>query len=169
MPDHPGEQLTERYRSILSPYGNVLNTSRSDFVPGQGASSRRFRPFSDSTHLDDLGLFVSYLEVDQGFISTYGLELVEGRDFSKSDKYGTFMLNEAAMRHFGWTSCTNQKVEVGYRQGSRMKVSVRGDVVGVVKDFHYKSLHHEIEPLIIMTNSSDTFCNFGLIGETLLL
>ena len=152
MPD-PGEQVTERYRSILSTYPNVLNTSRSDYLPGGGVSSRRFRPFSHSTHLDDLGLFVRYIEVDQGFISTYGLELVEGRDFSKSDKYRTFILNEAAMRKFGWTSYTNQKVEVGYRQGSRMKVSVRGDVVGVVKDFHYQSLHHEIEPLIIMTGN----------------
>ena len=37
-----------------------------------------------------------------------------------------------------------------YAEGGQFKVNVQGDVVGIVKDFHYKSLHHEIEPLVIM-------------------
>ena len=147
MPD-PGEQVTERYRSILSTYPNVLNTSRSGYVPGRGAPARPFRPFSDNANTDRF--MMNYLDVDHEFISTYGLELIEGRDFIFSEKYGTFMLNEAAMRKFGWTSCANQKLEEVYpTEEGKVKVAVRGDVVGVVKDFHYKSLHHEIEPLII--------------------
>ena len=151
MPN-PGKQLTERYRSILSTYGNVLNTSRSVSVPGRKLPSNLFRPSSDSAYSD--GLIINHLQVDHGFISTYGLELIEGRDFSKdisSDKYGTFILNEAAMRKLGWTSRANQKLELIFPEGGKLKVVVQGDVVGIVKDFHYKSLHHEIEPLIIMT------------------
>ena len=151
MPN-PGKQLTERYRSILSTYGNVLNTSRSGSVPGRKLPSNLFRPSSDSTYLD--GLMMNHLQVDHGFISTYGLELIEGRDFSKdisSDKYGTFILNESAMRKLGWTSLANQKLELIFPEGDKLKVVAQGDVVGIVKDFHYKSLHHEIEPLIIMT------------------
>ncbi len=147
MPD-PGEQVTERYRSILSTYPNVLNSSRSGSVPGRGAPARPFRPFSDNTNTDRF--MMNYLDVDHEFISTYGLELIEGRDFISSEKYGTFILNEAAMRKFGWTSCANQKLEEVYpTEEGKVKVAVRGDVVGVVKDFHYKSLHHKIEPLII--------------------
>ena len=147
MPD-PGEQVTERYRSILSTYPNVLNTSRSGSVPGRGAPSRSFRPFSDNANTDRF--MMNYLDVDHEFISTYGLELIEGRDFISSEKYGTFMLNEAGMRKFGWTSCANQKLEEVYpTEEGKVKVAVRGDVVGVVKDFHYRSLHYEIEPLII--------------------
>ena len=147
MPD-PGEQVTERYRSILLTYPNVLNTSRSGSVPGRGAPARPFRPFSDNANTDRF--MMNYLDVDHEFISTYGLELIEGRDFISSEKYGTFMLNEAAMQKFGWTSCVNQKLEEVYpTEEGKVKVAVRGDVVGVVKDFHYKSLHHDIEPLII--------------------
>ena len=151
MPN-PGKQLTERYRSILSTYGNVLNTSRSVSVSGRSIPANMFRPFSNSAYQD--GLVMSHLHVDHDFLSTYGLELIEGRDFSKdisSDKYGTFILNEAAMRKLGWTSCANQKLEeVSPTEGGRLKIDAQGDVVGVVKDFHYKSLHHEIEPLVIM-------------------
>ena len=153
MPN-PGEQLTERYRSILSTYPNVLNTSRSVSVPGRKLPSNLFRPSSDSAYPD--GLMMNHLQVDHGFISTYGLELIEGRDFSKdisSDKYGTFILNESAMRKLGWTSLANQKLELIFPEGNKLKVEAQGDVVGVVKDFHYKSLHHEIEPLIIMTGN----------------
>ena len=147
MPD-PGKQLAEQYRSILSTYPNVLNTSRSGYVPGRGAPARPFRPFSDNANTDRF--MMNYLDVDHEFISTYGLELIEGRDFISGEKYGTFMLNEAAMRKFGWTSCANQKLEEVYpTEEGKVKVAVRGDVVGVVKDFHYRSLHHEIEPLII--------------------
>ena len=153
MPN-PGKQLTERYKSILSTYPNVLNTSRSASVPGRKLPSNLFRPSSDSAYSD--GLMMNHLQVDHRFISTYGLELVEGRDFSKdisSDKYGTFILNEAALRKLGWTSLANQKLELIFPEGGKLKVEAQGDVVGVVKDFHYKSLHHEIEPLIIMTGS----------------
>ena len=151
MPN-PGKQLTERYRSILSTYRNVLNTSRSVSVPGRQFPSNLFRPSSDSAYPD--GLMMNHLQVDHEFISTYGLELIEGRDFSKDiagDKYGAFILNEAALRKFGWSSDGNRKLEWVYPEGGKLKVEAQGDVVGVVKDFHYKSLHHEIEPLIIMT------------------
>ena len=151
MPD-PGKQLTERYSSILSTYPNVLNTSRSASVPGRKLPANLFRPSSDSAYSD--GLMINHLQVDHAFISTYGLKLIEGRDFSKdipSDKYGTFILNETAMQKLGWTSLANQKFEQIFSEGGKLKVAAQGDVVGVVKNFHYKSLHHEIEPLIIMT------------------
>ena len=92
--------------------------------------------------------------VDREFISTYGLELIEGRDFSKdmmNDGEGELILNEAAMRHFGWSSCVGKEVVNIWPQGDKVEVQYRGEVVGVVKDFHYQSLHHQIGPLIITT------------------
>ena len=149
----PGTQVAERYRSILSTYPNVLNTSRSGSVPGRKIPATLFRPSSNSGHLD--GLVINHLHVDREFISTYGLELIEGRDFSKdisSEKYGAFILNEAALRKFGWASYDNQRLEQVNSEGNRLKVEV-GNVVGIVKDFHYKSFHHEVEPLVIMTGN----------------
>ena len=149
---YPGMQVTERYKSRLSGYANVLSTSISSSVPGRPFGGSFFRARGDDTYQGHL--LMIKIVVDREFISTYGLELVEGRDFSKdmmNDGEGELILNEAAMRHFGWTSCAGKEVENIWPQGGEVKVEYRGEVVGVVKDFHYQSLHHQIEPLIITT------------------
>ena len=151
---YPGMQVTERYKSRLSGYANVLSTSTSSNIPGRQFPTSLFRSPVDGASQD--GFEINMIVVDREFISTYGLELVEGRGFSKdilSDKDGELILNEAAMRHFGWTSCAGKKVENIWPQGDKMEVRYRREVAGVVKDFHYQSLHHEIEPLIIMTGN----------------
>ncbi len=151
---YPGMQVTERYKSRLSGYANVLSTSTSSNIPGRQFPTSQFRSPVDGTSQD--GFQMNMIVVDREFISTYGLELIEGKDFSKdmmNDGEGELILNEAAMRHFGWTSCVDKEVENIWPEGGKMKVWYRGEVIGVVKDFHYQSLHHEIEPLIIMTGN----------------
>ncbi len=151
---YPGMQVTERYKSRLSGYANVLNTSTSSNIPGRQFPTSQFRSPVDGVSQD--GFEINMVVVDREFISTYDLKLVEGRDFSKdilSNKDGGLILNEAALRHFGWTSCAGKEVENIWPQGDKIEVRYRGEVIGVVKDFHYQSLHHEIEPLIIMTGN----------------
>ncbi len=151
---YPGMQVAERYKSRLSGYVNVLSTSTSSNIPGRQFPTSQFRSPVDGASQD--GFEMNMIVVDRKFISTYGLELIEGRDFSKdilSDKDGELILNEAAMRHFGWTSCVDKEVENIWPEGGKMEVVYRGEVAGVVKDFHYQSLHHQIEPLIIMTGN----------------
>ena len=149
---YPGMRVTERYKSQLSGYANVLSTSEVFKCAWPPVAGSFFR-----AHGDDIshGRFaMNKIVVDREFISTYGLELIEGRDFSKdmmNDGEGELILNEAAMRHFGWTSCAGKEVENIWPEGGEIKVEYRGEVVGVVKDFHYQSLHHKIEPLIITT------------------
>lgn len=141
----------EGYKNAVSAYNSVLDVSASSTVPGQMIASHFFRPVIEGGSSD--GSLFNVVFAGHGFISTFGFELSEGRAFSKefgSDRFGTFMLNQAAMRKLGWTSCENKKLAHVYPEGGQLKVNVQGDVVGVVKDFHYKSLHHEIEPLVIM-------------------
>ncbi len=145
-------QLAKRYKPTVSAYAAVLNVSASSTVPGRELAAHLFRPSLDPTHKDALLINVMY--VDHEFIQTYGIEVLEGRAFSEdigSDRNGAFILNEAAVRKFGWTSHANRKLERVYPEGDILNVEVQGDVVGVVRDFHYQSLHYEIEPLVLMT------------------
>jgi len=81
--------------------------------------------------------------VDYDFIQTFGMEIKEGRDFSRdfaTDKKEAFIVNEAAVRQFGWESPVGKKL-----------IDLEGPtghVIGVVKNFHFRSKHQKIEPLI---------------------
>jgi putative ABC transport system permease protein len=85
--------------------------------------------------------------VDENFIDTYEIAMVEGRNFSKSfpsDVQEAFIVNEAAVKEFGWKT---SKAAIGKKIGwGGMK---DGKVIGVMKDFNFASLHENIKPLVI--------------------
>jgi putative ABC transport system permease protein len=86
---------------------------------------------------------------DFDFIDTYSMNLVAGRAFSKkylTDTTGTLVLNEAAIARFGW----NHDEAIGKELTYFMQTT--GKIVGVVKDFNFRSLHNKVEPLALILN-----------------
>jgi len=98
-------------------------------------------------------LSIAAMPVDLDFTSTFGMQLVAGRDFTNSDfaiqdtsrDYAnyrtTYMLNENAAKALGWTP--QQAI------GKIISKNYPGEVKGVIKDFHFASLHQPIGPLVI--------------------
>lgn len=75
------------------------------------------------------------------FVKTMKLKLVDGRDFSKAfatDSTG-FLINEAALKVIGYKDPIGKTLKWGDREGT---------IIGVLKDFHFQSLHSTIRPLI---------------------
>jgi putative ABC transport system permease protein len=93
--------------------------------------------------------------VDHDFIRTFGMEIVEGRDFSRdfaTDRQEAFIVNEAAVKEFGWDSAVGKRlIDL---EGPK------GYVIGVVKDFHFRSKHQRIEPLILSLVPSSRYVYF---------
>jgi putative ABC transport system permease protein len=98
---------------------------------------------------------VTQLMVDYDYIKTLDLEVIAGRDFSKdmqTDKDHAFMLNETAVQQLGFG--TPQKAlgqnllwrDWNAKGSDSLK---RGQVIGVVKDFNFKSLYDKIEPAVL--------------------
>ena len=90
------------------------------------------------------GLAQPIFQVGIDFVNHFGLELVEGRSYSRdhpSDTIGGLVINEAAARQYGYAN-PSEIVGKKYKQWGR-----EGEVIGVVKDFNYISLHRNIEPL----------------------
>ncbi len=108
--------------------GNIL-----DEIYRQSGSS-----FFSEDEVDRNAVFQSPL-VGYNFIETLGIELLAGRSFSieKNDDYSKIILNESAAK------LLNLENPVGKRLGW----NDNNEVIGLVKDFHYGSLHHDIEPL----------------------
>ena len=87
--------------------------------------------------------------IDENFLKTFQLSLVSGRNISKShplDEKESFLVNESAVRTFGWKSAENALGKMINWAGEK-----QGHVIGVIKDFNYTSLHDGIKPLILHT------------------
>lgn len=96
------------------------------------------------------GVFTwSPISADVSFVETLGLQLVAGHSFDRNrgaDAEQGFLLNEAAVRDLGWTP--EEAIGKAFNFGSG-ESSERGQVIGVVKNFHTASLREEIMPISI--------------------
>ena len=92
--------------------------------------------------------------VDHNFIETMKMELVAGRDFDPqlaSDSTNSIIVNQAFVNKFGWTDQPVGKVLDLDWKGSMRNPTV----IGVVENFHYRSLRNEVEPAMLYTNPMD--------------
>ena len=96
---------------------------------------------------------VPVIAIDYGYIETMDVELVAGRDFSPghpTDMSTAFILNESAVKHFGWST---PQGAIG-KPFERMRVQGKnGTVVGVVKDFHLRSFYEQMGPVVLYLSS----------------
>jgi putative ABC transport system permease protein len=89
---------------------------------------------------------IRVLSVDHDVVSTLGLQIKEGRDFSNvgdADALHGFMLNEAAVKAFNLKDPVGKPFEYTFRDNKK------GEIIAVVKDFNFASIHNPIEPLMI--------------------
>ncbi|MEP6594459.1 MAG: ABC transporter permease [Ginsengibacter sp.] len=84
----------------------------------------------------------THSEVGYDFIKTMHLQLVQGRDFSKdfaTDSAG-YIINESALKRIGYKDPVGKPLTFWQKKGT---------IVGVLKDFHFNSLHVPINPLVL--------------------
>jgi putative ABC transport system permease protein len=92
-------------------------------------------------------IHLKILWVDEDYVKTFRMEMVEGAFFSKeraADRYG-FVLNQEAVRAMELKSPIGKRVVIN---------STEGYIIGVVKDFHFRSVHHAIEPMVFIDEPS---------------
>jgi putative ABC transport system permease protein len=87
---------------------------------------------------------------DHDFFSTMNIPIVAGRSFdpeNSSDPHTAFIVNETAVKEFGWDDPIGKRISYGYEEPEGEKWE--GTIVGVTKDFHVYSMHKKIEPLVM--------------------
>ena len=77
--------------------------------------------------------------VHYDFIETFGLELTDGQTLSRNFAKPQIVINEQAVQHMGLSEPVGSKARLWGQEVT---------IVGVVKDFHFKSLHQQIEPML---------------------
>ena len=98
---------------------------------------------------------VTATPIDEDYIKTTGLEIIAGSDLTEQDSKDVsheerkdniyhFILNESAAKDLGWSpeEAVGKKMFMGDREGF---------VRGIVRDFHFESMHNSIKPLVLFT------------------
>jgi ABC-type antimicrobial peptide transport system permease subunit len=122
---------------------NILDVTATSSLPtfiGSGTSGAWWEGKPDNLRIQ-----MQFVSVDYNYLDTFKMEMAEGRFFSKdfeSDKTESFVLNEAAIKSMGMNSPVGRQFAAIGRD--------RSTIIGVIKNFNYKSLHSEIEPLILV-------------------
>jgi putative ABC transport system permease protein len=122
--------------------GAVSQVASCSSIPGT-AFDQVFHVIQNGTAREERP--INIVAVDEDFMALLGIKIAKGRTFSKefpSDKERGFIVNEAAARQYGWKNPVGLNIENGVGYG--------GEIIGVVKDFHFTSLHSAIEPLVIV-------------------
>jgi len=133
-------------------------------------SANRFLPTRGTWHhtvwwegmTEDESLSMWFFVFDHDFIPAFEIEVVEGRNFSKefsTDLKEAYLLNEAAVK------ALDLKDPIG-KQFSAYGSDNKGTIVGIVKDFNFRSLHHTVEPCCIkMSSNSYDQLSLKLVGS----
>jgi len=144
--DAEGEKLLQLYREKLAGQSRVLGvTGNSDgFYKDTG-----WRSFGGD---DGATWQVNVMRVDPDFIKTFGMEILQGRNFSReitADVNKSVIVNETLAKDLGW------KEPVGniFSDFSTKELKAP-EVIGVVKDFNYASLHERVKPLVLLLDPS---------------
>ncbi len=131
-----------RLKTELLRHPEILQAAASSAVP---ADPNRWIGFSKRDD-DDAAIDIYTYQIDYDFFATLGIELAAGRFLSPDfpdDSAHAFVLNETAVKKFGWESAA---AAIG--QSFVWQNRKRGSVVGVIKDFHFRPLYEEIAPAV---------------------
>ncbi len=143
----------EQFANELKKNPNVISGAGSSRVPpGRLSSSLQARPEGVP---EDQYRGMQTVWTDYDFIETMGFQMASGRSFSRdfpSDSRTAFILNEAAVKDLGWTN----EHAIGKTFGSSeitdwdvgQWVNRDGQVIGVIKDFHFETLKKPIIPTV---------------------
>ncbi|MGH7456391.1 MAG: ABC transporter permease, partial [bacterium] len=153
------EAMRQKYEIIkheLLQHPRIMSVAASGNLPGGGDWGIPYEPEGFSP---DQIPPMRMLVVDQDFINTFQMELAAGRSFSKdhpTDATAAFMINEEAAKQLGWSDPLSKTIAM-----SRIQRPA-APVIGVLKDFHFRSMHEKIGPIMFFIPSPDWFTVFSV-------
>ena len=135
--------LAKAFEEAVRPYHSVLSTTRT----GHGFSSL----MRSSSNIGWKGTTLEGVEnisCDTRFLETMDIRLLEGRNFERDrDAETSVIVNETLARKLGWGAPLGETIRIRRRDMQ---------VIGVVRDFHFRSLHHAIGPAVLQLQSTSS-------------
>ncbi len=167
MRDTTFKKSLEAFRQELLNNPNIKGVAYSNGDPGYWLNIQAMRTEGDSGSLVDRA--INNYSIDYYYTDLMGMKIVEGRNYDrnmKSDVQKGFLINETAARKFGWVDSVS-RARGNYTSviGKRLQYGINldgtavrdGQIIGIVKDFHYASMRNPIDPLVLLLSDRDQY------------
>lgn len=140
----------DAFRQELLSNPKIENVAAGSHIPGWANMDQSYYTINEG---DSIPLQLNTIVIDPDYLETLGITLTMGRNFSRdiaADSTGSYIINQALAAKLGWDDPIGQTLNLGdWRDGK---------VIGVVKDFNYRSLHQEIQPLVLRLDNDAHWC-----------
>ena len=151
----------ENFRDAITQIPGIISASITSSIPSGSVfgDSYKAQPDENASSVKDIGL--NSFMVDESFIPTLNIKVVQGRNFSKefSDS-SSVILNQEAVKQIGWKDAIGKWID--YPGGD----DVRFKVIGVVRNFNIESLQATITPFALFHISSKTYNpDFNIVAK----
>lgn len=148
-------RIKNRIKSEISGFSDVEMTSMSSYTPVQQGGWIQ----ADFRDTDDLRRDVHFNITDHDFVDLYRIEVIQGRNFSAeniSEERRAILVNKALAEEYGWDNPIGQRLP-----GPNFEDH---EIIGVVENFHFESLHTSVKPLVLTINPDLIFSGIDNIG-----
>ncbi|MEO6288077.1 MAG: ABC transporter permease [Dyadobacter sp.] len=141
---------SKTFKEQLTKLSQVVNVSLAGYLPAGNSNSSTdgYLPESADNTVSPYRFSTYY--IDDNYLPTLGIKIAAGRNFSKSfaSDSAAVLVNEATVKQFGWKNAIGQRIRTIGNGSPESKRTYT--VVGVTRNFHFKSLHEHIAPLVMM-------------------
>jgi putative ABC transport system permease protein len=157
-----GDRNVLSFKNELSKLASVKSVSISDYLPVNTGKRNGNTFFNEGRSKLDAGVFGQFWIVDDSYLKTLGMKLLEGRNFSydmanDTPYAGSVIINQALAK----------KLNLKNPVGKRITNGAIFTVIGVVQDFHFESMHGEIGPLVMHLGLSPSIVTVKVKGENM--
>ena len=140
----------DTFKEELLKNPNIVKIGKSSSIPGQGYGIIVQRYETDDGSLAEKG--INFFFVDNDYLDVMNMEVIKGRNFDpelQTDIEESILINEKTAEVLGWgDDAVGKRLQYGAGlDGSAVRDT---KVIGVLKDFHYTSLHNEVDPILIL-------------------
>tara|TARA_R110000868_G_scaffold294140_3_gene554770 strand:- start:20376 stop:22709 length:2334 start_codon:yes stop_codon:yes gene_type:complete len=158
--------INPQFETIKAEFLQVPGVTEVSFSGNMPGGSDWGLPFSAEGVSEDDEPTIRFLAVDHDFVDTFGMNIIEGRDFSTeytTDQQGGYLLNQEAVRKLGWTDNP-----LGKTITIPIEILAMQDkpVIGVLEDFHFRSMKEEISPILLFIPPNGWFSRISVKIDT---
>jgi putative ABC transport system permease protein len=154
----------ETFKNEMLAYPEIVSGTATNYLPITPSNRNNTAVFPDGEKDSKRASSMQNWIVDHDYIETMGMNIVEGRDFSRehSTDVDAAIINQALAKHFSW----DRPLEHTVGRLTSMQGAVKlYQVIGVVEDFHYETLRENIGPLVIFLGNNTGRISFRIKTE----